>query len=153
MLQCEESENERYIAFKVDRELWRYDEEKKTAVNVFSFRSGNDDGVRANNDRHDIKILSVSDSGDIDFVVYGYMNRGRHEGLNGIAYYQYNRSRDIITEVFFMPVTNTFEHIKSDIDVLCAKNENDMLYLLQNNSTVPFLLHCKYSKLHNTVQS
>ena len=136
MLQCEESENERYIAFKVDRELWSYDEEKKTAVNVFSFRSGNDDGVRANNDRHDIKILSVSDSGDIDFVVYGYMNRGRHEGLNGIAYYQYNRSRDIITEVFFMPVTNTFEHIKSDIDVLCAKNENDMLYLLQNNSIV-----------------
>lgn len=136
MLQTVRSDDGRHVAFKTDRELWSYDEEKKRAVNIFSFRSGVDDGVRANNDRHDIKILSVSDSGDVDFVVYGYMNRGRHEGYNGIAYYQYSSATDTITEVFFMPLKKTFEHIKNELEKLCVKNDNDMLYLFQNDSVI-----------------
>ena len=134
MLQSMKSDNGRFIAFKADRELWCYDEEEKTAVNIFSFRSGEDDGVRANYDRHDIKILSVNDSGDADFIVYGYMNRGRHEGYNGIAYYQYSRDTNTITESFFIPVAKPFEMIKEEIDKLCTKNDSDMFYVLQNNS-------------------
>ena len=35
----------------------------------------------------DIKIARVDEAGSIDFVVYGYMNRGDHEGEVGTAVY------------------------------------------------------------------
>ena len=135
-LQDMRSPDGRYIAFRSNRELWCYDEEGRTAVSVFSFRSGVDDGVRAGYDKHDIKILSMEDTGILDFVVYGYMNRGVHEGYNGIAYYRYNFENDILTELFFMPLENTFERIKLELSELCRKGGNDMLYLKQNDSVV-----------------
>ena len=136
MLQTLKSENGQYIAFTADRELWTYDQRRKHAVNVFSFRSGVDDGARANYDKHDIKILSAEDNGDIDFIVYGYMNRGRHEGWNGIVYYHYSRTNDTITERFFIPLVKTYEKIRLELSELCTKGGNDMLYLKQNNSIV-----------------
>lgn len=58
------SENENYIAFKTSQGLWLYDQSKNgRAINIFSYRSNQDDGVRSNYDQHDIKILSVSDKG------------------------------------------------------------------------------------------
>ena len=132
MLQSVKSENGQYLVYKVDRELWTYDQKSKRAVNIFSFRSGEDDGVRANYDHHDIKILSVENNGDIDFVVYGYMNRGRHEGYNGLSYYRYSRSNDTITENFFIPMTSSFDKIRLELEELCKKGNNDMFYLKQN---------------------
>ena len=43
---------------------------------VFSFRSGDDMDIRENYDEHAIRILKADEGGSIDFVVYGYMNRG-----------------------------------------------------------------------------
>lgn len=136
MLQAEKSENAQYLAFTADRELWMYDQKRKCAVNVFSFRSGQDDGVRANYDQHAIRILSVENNGDLDFAVYGYMNRGRHEGYNGIACYRYSRAEDTITEIFFIPLAKTYEKIRLELSELFQKGANDMLYLKQNDSIV-----------------
>ena len=135
-LQDMSSESGRYIAFKSNRELWCYDQEDRIAVSVFSFRSGTDDGVRANYDRHDIKILSMDDGGVLDFVVYGYMNRGAHEGYNGIAYYRYDFSADRLTEIMFMPLSYTFERISLELSELCRKGANDMLYIKQSDSVL-----------------
>ncbi len=41
--------------------------------------------MRTNFNSHGVKILSVSEEGNIDFLVYGYMNRGNHEGTTGVA--------------------------------------------------------------------
>lgn len=32
---------------------------------------------------YEIKIADVDESGSMDFIVYGYMNRGDHEGAGG----------------------------------------------------------------------
>ena len=135
-LQTAKSKNERFIVFKTNKEIWSYDQKEKKAVNIFSFRSENDDGVRADYDRHDLKILSVDDNGNVDFVVYGYMNRGRHEGYNGIVYYHYSEANDTIIESFFIPIEKSYEKIKYELDELCIKGANDMLYMKQNNAIV-----------------
>ena len=134
-IQTELSENGRYIAFKSGRELWLYDQEGKRAVNVFSFRSENDN-ERADYDMHSIKILSVDDDGGMDFVVYGYMNRGRHEGYNGIVYYRYKNSESSLSELFFIPRSCTYERIKSELDELIMKAATGMVYLKQDDSVV-----------------
>ncbi len=133
MLQTRKSENGRFLVFKTNKELWSYDQIGKKAVNIFSFRSENDK-LRADYDKFDMKILSADDNGNAEFVVYGYMNRGRHEGYNGIVYYRYNSADETIEELFFIPVTDTFEKIRLEIDQLCVRSKNGMFYLKQDDA-------------------
>ena len=135
-VKAEKSENSRYISFKVNKDLWLYDQTKHAAVNVFSFRNGTDYDVRADYDRHDLKILKVSDTGDVDFVVYGYMNRGRHEGRNGLTYYKYTESNGTVAELFFIPLEKSYEMIAEEAEELCVTGANDMFYLKQNGQIV-----------------
>lgn len=51
-------------------------------MQVFSFRKQDaiqNFDARENISQHDFKIIRVEESGDIDFVVYGYMNRGERK--------------------------------------------------------------------------
>lgn len=134
-LEAVKSESLRYLAFKSGRELWIYDQTGKEAINVFSFRS-QEDTLRADNDDHDIKILSLNDEGILDFVVYGYINRGRHEGYNGIIYYRYNQESKTLSEIFFMPILNSFENLKAELDELCVVNGTGIFYFKQNEAVM-----------------
>jgi len=136
VLSTAESENGQYIAFKTDKELWCYDQVNRKAVNVFSFRSREDDGVRSGWRDHDIKILGVSDDGTIDFAVYGYMNRGRHEGYNGLVYYSYSSETGSTTESFFAPFEKSTEKIALELNELCTKGGSDMFYFKQNGTVI-----------------
>ena len=78
------------IAFVQRGELWCFDRVNNKIVQVFSFRKAEGMDVRDNWDQHDIKIARVDEAGSVDFVVYGYMNRGDHEGEVGTAVYHYD---------------------------------------------------------------
>jgi len=130
VIQLRKSAGGQQIAFVVNRDLWRYNQTKDEVVKVFSFRSGKDDGLRSGYDQHDIKILSVADNGDVDFLVYGYMNRGLHEGRMGVALYRYQNDKDAIEEKFFAPASMSFEELKLDLEQLTYLGGNDMFYLL-----------------------
>ena len=45
-----------------------------------------------------IKILSVEENGNVSFVVYGYMNRGIHEGQTGVLVEYYNSLLNTVEE-------------------------------------------------------
>lgn len=130
VIQLSKSVNKQQIAFVINRDLWRYNQTLEEAVKVFSFRSGKDDGSRSGYDQHDIKILTVQDNGDVDFLVYGYMNRGAHEGRMGVALYRYKHDKDAIEEKFFTPVTMSFEVLKLELSQLAYLGSNDMFYML-----------------------
>lgn len=122
------------VAFAVNRDLWTFDQEEEHGIKVFSFRSGEDDGLRSGYNQHDIKILSVGDNGDVNFLVYGYMNRGIHEGAVGIAMYQYSSEDNAIRERFFTPVSLSFEVLKEDVDRLAHLGTNGMLYMMADRA-------------------
>lgn len=75
-VRTEASPDGRHIAYVVNRDLWSYDQSSEKAVKIFSFRGGDGDEIRNGYDQHDIRILSIGDNGDVNFIVYGYMNRG-----------------------------------------------------------------------------
>ncbi|MFT4107126.1 MAG: hypothetical protein QM657_15335 [Lacrimispora sp.] len=133
-MRMEKSPSGTSLAYVVNRDLWTFDQNSGHGIKVFSFRSGEDDGLRSSYDQHDIKVLSVSDSGDVDFLVYGYMNRGIHEGSMGIAMYQYKNENNAIEERFFSPVTLSFELLKEDISQLAHLGTNGMLYLMADQA-------------------
>lgn len=128
------SENGKYIAFKSNKELWLYEQDNELKViNLFSYRSNTND-VRANYDHHDTKILAVSDNGNVDFLVYGYINRGRHEGKCGVIYYTYDSASETIIENFFISVPESFEMIKENVEKLSYLSKDNMLYLYYKGS-------------------
>ncbi|MCD8223154.1 MAG: hypothetical protein LUD07_13405 [Clostridiales bacterium] len=116
------------LAFRANRDLWCYQQRERRAVRIFSFRSEEND-LRSDHREHDIRILGVEDNGDMNFLVYGYHNRGSHEGEFGIAGYHYDESSNSLRELFFIPVNCRYEKLKMDMDTLSYQSENDMLYL------------------------
>lgn len=57
----------------------------KIHVSVY-FSDGANEDVRADYKKHDVKVLSASNEGNVDFLVYGYMNRGTYEGQMGVVF-------------------------------------------------------------------
>lgn len=128
-IRTRKSESGIYNAFVTNRDLWCYDRQNSEAVRIFSFRSRDGEDVRSNYRQHDIKILSVDDNGDISFIVYGYMNRGEHEGMMGVSLFKYEADTGNTTENFFAPVKLTFQRLKADLENLSYIGNNEMLYL------------------------
>lgn len=117
------------LAYRVSRDLWTYEPADRRAVKIFSFRDDDQTDERSNYDHHDEKILSVADNGDVDFLVYGYMNRGNHEGENGIAGYHYTAAENALEERYFIPYSGSYEQLEADLGQLACQTEDGMLYL------------------------
>lgn len=132
-LYAKKSPGGQLIAFVVNRELWMYDVQKGRSIRVFAF-GGSQDDVRANLDRHDVEVLEISDTGDVDFLVYGYMNRGSHEGATGISYNHYDAESNTLEEQFFLPAAEPFSELALDIHRLAHKGENGVFYLYMGSS-------------------
>lgn len=132
------SSSGKYTAFVSARDLWLFEQgtgrSASSLVRVFSFRGEDRTEMRSNYDSHDIRILNVDDSGNVDFLVYGYMNRGVHEGMMGAAFYHYQSDRDALEEKFFFPVNGSYEELAMDVNRLARMSGNGMFYIYLSGS-------------------
>lgn len=135
------SANGNITAFVLDGNVWMFSSVKNNFNQVFSFEDASTDGVREEYQAHDIKLLNVYNNGNVDFLVYGYMNRGSHEGQLGISVCQYDATERITREIAFIPRTDSYEIIARDINKLAYMNDNGTLYIYSNNSV--FYLDCE----------
>lgn len=118
------------VAFVQNRALWSYDKEEDEFALVFSFEDSEKDDVRHKFADHEIKILSMDDNGSLTFAVYGYMNRGTHEGKSGIAIYYFNLPQNVIEEIAFV-TSNQSELMIEEIGKLAFYNhELGVLYVM-----------------------
>lgn len=132
-LQAMSDPTEQYKAFVANRALWCYDAEKGSSTKVFAFRKSEDD-LRTNFNSYGVKLLSVSEEGNIDFLVYGYMNRGNHEGTTGVALYRYESGDNTLTERLYLPSEGDYWSLRQDISRLSYQSENQTLYLLVDHA-------------------
>lgn len=137
------SANGDFLAFVSNRELWFYQQSERRTVNVFSFNGGDEQDARTNYNQHNVRVLTISDNGDIVFLVYGYMNRGANEGKMGVAGYQYNEADNHVEELFFVPVRESYEMLKGEIEQLTYLNSPGMLYYLLEGSVYGIDLRSK----------
>ena len=122
------------VAFVQEGELWCFDRVNHKIVQVFSFRGTEGIDERENWDQHDIKIARVDEAGSVDFVVYGYMNRGTHEGEVGTAVYHYDGIVHTVEEEVFIPSDQSYEVLKAQMGQLLYVNEQGTLYLMMNQN-------------------
>lgn len=146
-IEMKESNDANITAFVQTNSLYRFNNTSGNLVRVFSYRDSENDDERTNYDAHDIKILSVDDSGNVYFLVYGYINRGIHEGQMGAVLYNYDAAVNTIEEVLFIPYTKAYEILKTDIEQLSYINSRDHLFLFIDGTVYSITLESKDVKI------
>lgn len=140
--QAKDSNNHEYTSFVSQGSLWTYSKTANEFIRVFSFDSDDSDNVRERYLRHKVKIMDITDSGDITFIIYGYMNRGAHEGKMGVSLYQYSYGYNTVEEKLYIPLDMPYERIEENVgDIAYVNSENsffitinDTLYAIELNS-------------------
>lgn len=118
------------VCFVQQGELWSYNTESNNLMQVFSFRTIGEMDVRENYDEHDIRIIRTNESGSVDFIVYGYMNRGEHEGQVGISVCYYDSTTNTVEEQLFIPSSKSYQIMKEEIGQVMYISDTGLFYLV-----------------------
>lgn len=110
------------LAFVNAGSLYSYNITDNKISKVFGFYDGDITDLRESYQEHDIRIFHVDETGNIYFMVYGYMNRGIHEGRMGAVVYYYDSVLNTVEEEAFIPYTKSFEMLEQDISKLSYVN-------------------------------
>ena len=119
-----------YTYFENQGNLWCYDKDKNTFTKVFAFESDDSDNVRERYNRHKIRIINVDESGDAQFMVYGYMNRGIHEGGLGISLCSYSYQENETTELLYIPLNLPYEILCDTVGDVAYVSSDRSFYIL-----------------------
>lgn len=118
-------------AFVQEGELWCFNETTNHLVQVFSFIGNEEIDKRENYKEHDIKIVNIDETGSINFVVYGYMNAGNHEGQVGICAYHYDSVANTIEEELFVPSLESYQVMKANLGQLMYENTQGIFFFME----------------------
>ncbi len=127
-VEYKKSENGQVTCFVQQGELWAYSEENDTLYRIFSFRGYEGLDIRENYDAHRIRILTVSEGGSVDFAVYGYMNRGTHEGECGISICHFDRAAGTVEELLFIKSDKSYQRLWTDMGDVLYENAQGILF-------------------------
>ena len=103
------------MAFVSGGTLFVYKAEDSHIARVFSFADPDHDDERSSYQGYDIRILSVDEGGNVRFLVYGYHNRGDHEGEICAVVYYYDSALNIVEEEVCVPYTGSSEMLEANI--------------------------------------
>lgn len=121
------------VAFQTAGKLLCYNASANKLAVLFSFYNEDNMDARTMWQQHDTKILDISEGGDVQFAVYGYMNRGRHEGEVGIQIYHYDSSLNTIEEIIYIPYDKSYAVLQAEMDKLLCLSRDQRLYLTLEN--------------------
>lgn len=119
------------VSFVQERALWTYNIKENELSLVFSFANAEGRDARSRNDEHEIRIISMEEDGSTTFAVYGYMNRGEHEGKVGVDVYYFDIQKNAVEEIAFIPSTKSFVIAEEELGKMVYYNQKDqLLYVL-----------------------
>lgn len=122
-------EKNNYIYFENCGTLWCFDNDKYTFTKVFAFESDDTDNVRERYAGYSTKIMSVNEDGRCRFLVYGYMNRGAHEGEIGISLYDYSYADNVVTESLYIPVNVPYDILCDNVAEIAYVKDDTAFYI------------------------
>ncbi len=138
-----ESEDGGIFTFESEDRLFCYSSGSKRLSMLFSFYDEENADERTYYDKHNIKTLSVDETGNVAFMIYGYMNRGAHEGGMGVLVYLYNSATNTIEEKAYIPYTGSYAMLSSDIERLAYLNTSNDLFIYLNGNVLEIDIESK----------
>lgn len=121
------------VSFTHSGSLFQYNQTERTLKTIYSFVNDPTD-IRSTYDQHKILILNIDESGTMDYVVYGYMNAGQHEGQCGINLYHYDSISNISTEQVFIPSSSSYQILNANFSDLIYESSNNSFYIMVNGT-------------------
>lgn len=128
-----ESADGNTVVFSDMGQLLSYNAATNGLTVIFSFYDKDNADRRTLYDNHGIKILDVDEGGNVKFAVYGYMNRGRHEGETGIQIISYDNSLNTIEEEGYIPYSKSYAVLKDEMEQLLYRNRQQHVYFFLEN--------------------
>lgn len=148
-----ESEDGNIVTFVTANRLFGYDVNNNKLTSIFGFYDKKNADLRNIYDQHSIRILDVDEGGNTQFAVYGYMNRGRHEGEVGVQIYTYNSSLNTVEELVYIPSDKSYAVLAAEMEQLLYLNREGLLYLQMDHTVYKVdLAERTYTRLIDVVQ-
>ena len=132
-LQYMSNETGTIVSFVQNGSLYEYNQTDRTLKQIFSFVDDPTDS-RSIYDQHQILLLNIDESGTMDYVVYGYMNSGSHEGECGINLYHYDAIEDTSTEQVFITSTSSYQILNANFSELLYETADNQFYIMVNGT-------------------
>lgn len=133
-ISMKESEDGNVFAFVKEGNLYACNITDNKVARVFGFYDENNLDWRTVNQQHNIKILNVEETGNVIFMVYGYMARGKHEGEVGIQIYAFDGVLNTLEELVFIPYDKNYEMLKVNVEKLAYLNQDADFYVYLEGS-------------------
>ena len=146
-IQLVECDGGEIVAFVTGNRLFSYHAADNKLALLFSFYENGDLDERTLYDHHKIKILNVDETGNVQFVVYGYMNRGRHEGETGVQVNRFNSSQNVLEELTYIPYEKSPDLLIQEVDKLSVAGNQDKYYMIIDNTAYELDLERKTSNV------
>lgn len=123
------TEEQQYNYVAVNDQLWLFDGTNRILTKVYAATD-----ERHNCSREDelgIKVIHADPAtGDLHFIVYGYMHDGNYEGREGIMVYRFSHEDVMLEELVFIPFEKGFRQLESGVEQLAYMNAQGEIYLL-----------------------
>lgn len=142
-----ENENGSILCFVQQNSLFSFNTSTNNLAKVYSFWDTENNDIRTRLNEHGIKVFSIDDSGNLLFSVYGYMNRGPHEGQVGIDVYYYNSTLNTIEEIVYIPYHKSFNILQKEMDCLCYVNTRNMFFFFLDGNVYNIRLDSRKAEL------
>ena len=143
-----ESEDGNIFVFVKENRLFSMNLTSNKLALLFGFYDDEHKDLRDLNRNSDIRIISVDETGNVRFLVYGYMNRGIHEGGVGVTCYYYNSMLNTIEEEIHIPYNGSAGLIKKSVEELAYVNNDNFLFLILDGTIYKVdLVHKSYEVL------
>lgn len=140
-----ESDGGNIFAFVDEGKLVSINADEEKIALLFSFYTDDLTDLRGSNPNHDIHILNVDETGNVTFVVYGYMNRGIHEGKVGVSVYKYNSVTNTIEEIAYVGSDKAASILRKDVSELAYVDREGNTYFMQGRTV--YAIDAEGSKL------
>ncbi len=121
------------VSFIQNGSLYQYNQTDRKIKQIFSFVDDPTD-IRSIYNQHKILLLNIDESGTMDYVVYGYMNSGPHEGQCGINLFHYDAISDMSSEQVFIATTSSYQILNANFSKLLYETADNELYTMVNGT-------------------
>lgn len=130
--QMMESDGGNILAFANEGRVYSYNVTENKLARLFAFFVEDDYDKRTIYGQSNVKILNVEENGNVSFMIYGYMNRGTHEGEVGVEICYYNSVLNMIEEQIFLSYDKSPQILNADIEKLAYVNMSGDFYVFMD---------------------
>lgn len=129
-----ESDGGNTFAFVTDGRLFAYNVEDSKIAKLYCSYDSHYTDPRELYQAHEVKVLQIDETGNVRFVVYGYMNRGVHEGEVGINVFFYNSATNTIEEEVYIPYDKSYKVLIKEMEQLSYVSKDEIYYFVLSGS-------------------